>query len=801
MSYLYRRRPHLFRRLIKTLGPHGVLVWGISVSVILSLTSGVVNALTGLDGTLLLSTSVVALTVSWVLALFPLSTWVGAFVSLAVGLGYLVVRVGRLLPSLMVIWRAWVEVALQLLRWYWTAELPELPPLAQFYLDFWRDMGVVLGRTVSWLASLVAGRGAFDVVGSAMVWGLVVWFYSAWAGWVIARHHKPLIGILPGALLLSFAISYTRSNPYVLLPVLGLTLLLMALTGQQHREHRWARWGIDFSQGLWGELAMAATGLAIGLVIVSAIAPSVTVEKIADWVRDVTDRGQETRTEQIAEGLGLEQKPEPEPRPVSPVEEIRVTGLPQSHLIGAGPELRRLIVMVIRTGELQPGLPEDPMMFTAPRHYWRAITYDYYFGRGWATSYTESKRYEPGAVIQQPEGAHLHPLRQEVRLVSDRLGGLIHVDGQLVSVDQPSEIAWRWPDEIFAATTEARQYRADSVYTVVTAEELRGAPTEYPEWMPGRYLQLPDDLPPRVMTLARDLTATEPTPYDRALAIERYLRQFPYTTDVEQPPPGEDIADFFLFELQEGYCDYYATAMVVLARAAGLPARLVVGYASGSYDVLNARYIVTEADAHAWPEIYFPGYGWIEFEPTAGRPPFNRDVEETDFIWPDREPLTPLVPPEERKGPPASWIVGRTLLLGLAGSVGVVIVATSADLIVLLSSSSERMMQRLRQRLQRHARQLGLWAEPGMTVEELTEQLAERVEAIAQAHGFSGIEFLEPAMDEIHRLAELYVQVWYTPTATLTREERWEAGWLWWRLRLRLWLARLWRRAVTEEPA
>jgi len=801
MSYLYRRRPHLFRRLIKTLGPHGVLVWGISVSVILSLTSGVVNALTGLDGTLLLSTSVVALTVSWVLALFPLSTWVGAFVSLAVGLGYLVVRVGRLLPSLMVIWRAWVEVALQLLRWYWTAELPELPPLAQFYLDFWRDMGVVLGRTVSWLASLVAGRGAFDVVGSAMVWGLVVWFYSAWAGWVIARHHKPLIGILPGALLLSFAISYTRSNPYVLLPVLGLTLLLMALTGQQHREHRWARWGIDFSQGLWGELAMAATGLAIGLVIVSAIAPSVTVEKIADWVRDVTDRGQETRTEQIAEGLGLEQKPEPEPRPVSPVEEIRVTGLPQSHLIGAGPELRRLIVMVIRTGELQPGLPEDPMMFTAPRHYWRAITYDYYFGRGWATSYTESKRYEPGAVIQQPEGAHLHPLRQEVRLVSDRLGGLIHVDGQLVSVDQPSEIAWRWPDEIFAATTEARQYRADSVYTVVTAEELRGAPTEYPEWMPGRYLQLPDDLPPRVMTLARDLTATEPTPYDRAVAIERYLRQFPYTTDVEQPPPGEDIADFFLFELQEGYCDYYATAMVVLARAAGLPARLVVGYASGSYDVLNARYIVTEADAHAWPEIYFPGYGWIEFEPTAGRPPFNRDVEERDFIWPDREPLTPLVPPEERKGPPASWIVGRTLLLGLAGSVGVVIVATSADLIVLLSSSSERMMQRLRQRLQRHARQLGLWAEPGMTVEELTEQLAERVEAIAQAHGFSGIEFLEPAMDEIHRLAELYVQVWYTPTATLTREERWEAGWLWWRLRLRLWLARLWRRAVTEEPA
>lgn len=107
-------------------------------------------------------------------------------------------------------------------------------------------------------------------------------------------------------------------------------------------------------------------------------------------------------------------------------------------------------------------------------------------------------------------------------------------------------------------------------------------------------------------------------------------------------------------------------------------------------------------------------------------------------------------------------------------------------------------MQRLQRRLRWHARQLGLWVEPGTTVEELTGRLAERVEVIAQAHGFSGIEFVEPAIDEIQRLAELYVQVWYTPTATLTRRERWEAGWLWWRLRLRLWLAWLWRRTATE---
>ena len=80
------------------------------------------------------------------------------------------------------------------------------------------------------------------------------------------------------------------------------------------------------------------------------------------------------------------------------------------------------------------------------------------------------------------------------------------------------------------------------------------------------------------------------------------------------------MADYFLFDLKQGYCDYYATSMVVLARAAGLPARLVVGYANGSYDHERAQYIVTENYAHSWVEIYFADIGWVEFEPTSSQP-------------------------------------------------------------------------------------------------------------------------------------------------------------------------------------
>ena len=139
-----------------------------------------------------------------------------------------------------------------------------------------------------------------------------------------------------------------------------------------------------------------------------------------------------------------------------------------------------------------------------------------------------------------------------------------------------------------------------------------------------RYLALPPGIPMRVLELASELTGGAPTPLDRIRIIESYLRKIPYTLDLPAPPVDRDIVDYFLFDLKKGYCDYYATAMVVMARAIGVPARLAMGYASGSYDSANQRYLVTEADAHSWAEIYFPGYGWVEFEPTGGLPEVQR---------------------------------------------------------------------------------------------------------------------------------------------------------------------------------
>jgi hypothetical protein len=130
-----------------------------------------------------------------------------------------------------------------------------------------------------------------------------------------------------------------------------------------------------------------------------------------------------------------------------------------------------------------------------------------------------------------------------------------------------------------------------------------------------------------VRILADSIAYEAITPYEKAQAIENYLRQLEYTLDLPPLPTDRDIVDYFLFDLKQGYCDYFASAMVILARASGLPARIAVGYATGNYDYARQVFVVTEANAHAWPEVYIAPFGWIPFEPTASLATFNWETE------------------------------------------------------------------------------------------------------------------------------------------------------------------------------
>jgi transglutaminase-like putative cysteine protease len=130
-------------------------------------------------------------------------------------------------------------------------------------------------------------------------------------------------------------------------------------------------------------------------------------------------------------------------------------------------------------------------------------------------------------------------------------------------------------------------------------------------------LRLPDTLPRRVRDLARQLTAAERTPYEKARAIEQHLMwEYKYTLSTPSGYPN-DFVDYFLFEGQRGFCHHFAGSMVVMCRAIGLPARLASGFLIGEEDKDDADlYTVREKDAHVWPEVYFEGAGWVMFEPT-----------------------------------------------------------------------------------------------------------------------------------------------------------------------------------------
>ncbi|HEX2944558.1 MAG TPA: transglutaminase domain-containing protein [Clostridia bacterium] len=175
--------------------------------------------------------------------------------------------------------------------------------------------------------------------------------------------------------------------------------------------------------------------------------------------------------------------------------------------------------------------------------------------------------------------------------------------------------------------------RNSKLKTLETLSKLKDSSNEIYK----RYLQLPKNLPQRVKDLSASLVATEKNDYDKAKAIEQYMAsKYPYNLDVRSTPRNRDFVDYFLFDLKEGYCSYYASAMTVLARCAGLPARYVEGYMLPAEPVKNdnTTYVVSNMQAHAWVEIYFEGYGWLPFEPTAPfRSEFYANTEYSDVTY------------------------------------------------------------------------------------------------------------------------------------------------------------------------
>jgi hypothetical protein len=310
---------------------------------------------------------------------------------------------------------------------------------------------------------------------------------------------------------------------------------------------------------------------------------------------------------------------------------------------------------------------------------------------------------------------------------------------------------------------------------------------DYPQEIRQYYLQLPDDLPARVRNLALDITIKETDPYDQAAAIEAYLRQYPYALDVPAPPAGREVADFFLFDLQQGYCDYYATTMVVLARAAGIPARLVVGYSRGAYDEADGTFLVRLRDAHAWVEVYFPGSGWIEFEPTASQPGITRLHDPSVPVEADFPPAVPA--PQgpsalalwRRLDIPSGWLAAAGIALLLA-----LLVPLEGWLLHL--QRPDRALVIIQQRLYRLGHRWDLPRAGALTPDEFSGALAARLETYPGSQHFSAT--IASIRRDLDWLTGVYVRSLYAGQSPSRLESR-RAVQAWLALKRRLWWLRL----------
>lgn len=260
--------------------------------------------------------------------------------------------------------------------------------------------------------------------------------------------------------------------------------------------------------------------------------------------------------------------------------------------------------------------------------YLRAQVYEIYTPAGWQRRSQQTLSLDAGELMKVDEFLSKR-LGITVRVIaSGRTGNTIFAIGQPLRFDRKVQMQWNYARQQVTGVVAAGGLKRGDVYeavgsvSIATEEDLRAAGTGYPAWVRTAYLDLPEDLPARVRRLALRLTRSASTPYDKAVAIESYLRTIPYDLDVPDTPYRRDTIDYFLFDLRRGYFDYHASAMVVMLRSLGIPSRLAVGYVlqDRERDVDTDRYRVTEASAFAWPEVYFPGLGWVEFNPTPNHP-------------------------------------------------------------------------------------------------------------------------------------------------------------------------------------
>ncbi|RLM56461.1 DUF4129 domain-containing protein [Halobellus sp. Atlit-31R] len=414
-------------------------------------------------------------------------------------------------------------------------------------------------RMLSDTVALLTGLSILRLVGAG-VWAMAVVPGPVFLSWYLAVRRRYAVAAAAGGVALGMVVlTGDAAGLATLVGVIGATGLLAASTFERH--------------GTGVEQADVLTVLLAAMIVAAA---TLTVVPGAAGSPILPDRGTPTT---------------------------------EANLVDAGDSVE--IVGSIRLS------PATRFTVESPRaSYWQTAAYDRYTGDGWVR--TGDTRPYDGRLRGPPGPART--LEQTVT-AEDPMSILpaawrpvaLEGSGASTAVVTPQGTV-RPGSPLQAGETVTVTSRVPNA----TPRQLRRAGTDYPQRVSASYLQLPQSTTERVRERAEVVAGNATTPYGKAVAIESYLEaDKQYSLSV--PAPSGDAADAFLFEMDAGYCTYYATTMVVMLRSQGVPARFVTGYTPGE-NVGDDRYVVRGLNSHAWVEVYFPDVGWVQFDPTPAGP-------------------------------------------------------------------------------------------------------------------------------------------------------------------------------------
>jgi protein-glutamine gamma-glutamyltransferase len=278
--------------------------------------------------------------------------------------------------------------------------------------------------------------------------------------------------------------------------------------------------------------------------------------------------------------------------------------------------------------------------------FWRAQAYDTFDGRTWTTSDDSVQElnsvFQPPIPLGRPGGAVESIVSGGVRTteLTQTFYVLVTQPNVVFAAYQPRDLYFplnRVAVDSYGSVRTPLFLEADTIYSVVsevpapTLAQLRASPptpaglsaevSRRYGLLVARYTQVPTDLSPRVVALAHAITDSAPTTYDKVIAVQDWLKaNARYNLAIPTDPPGVSPVDEFLFHRRQGYCEHFSTAMILLLRAVGIPSRFAVGFDSGARNPFTGYFEVRESDAHSWVEVFYPGVGWIEYDPTHDVP-------------------------------------------------------------------------------------------------------------------------------------------------------------------------------------